>query len=272
MNKIKIYISILVMILIIGITQKVNAESELELNSLQFEAIIKEDASMEVIEYWDIDIEETNTLYKFFETDNTRFSGINDVKVTDITDGQNKVFTQDSNWQYHVTKNHYYGTENQDGNFEIGWGVGLDDDYDTRKYKIEYTVKDAISKYNDYAELYWQFIGNGFEVPADKVTGKIILPQAANNKEEIRVWGHTEELNGEIYVTSNTTIEFSLDGYNRGNMLEVRVLFPTEMIQSSSRQENIDILQNVIDEETKWAEEANAKRLRKEILLSLIHI
>ena len=65
----------------------------------------------------------------------------------------------------------YYGLKNDNGDFEIAWGVGLDNGKETRKYKISYKVNDVISKYNDYAELYWQFIGEDFEIDAKKITG-----------------------------------------------------------------------------------------------------
>lgn len=268
MRKSKICLAILITIIIIGITKTVNAE--LKLNVLKFEANIKENGDMEVTELWNIRIEDTNTLYKYFKRDNSKFSGIEDVRVTDITSGRNQLYTKDKYWQYHVARNHYFGAINNDGNFEIGWGVGLENSSATRVYKIEYTVKDALTKYNDYAELYWQFIGNGFEVPAKEVLGKITLPQEAQNKDKIKVWGHTEELNGEIHVTSTNTIEFRLDGYNKGNMLEVRVLIPTEMITISEKQKDKEILQEIIDEETKWVEEANAKRLRKKLLITSV--
>ncbi len=268
MKKTKICLMMIITIIIIGITKTVSAE--LKLNVLKFEANIKENGDMEVTELWNIRIEDTNTLYKYFKRDSSKFSGIENVKVTDITSGKNQLYTKDRFWQYHVTKNHYYGAMNKEGNFEIGWGVGLENSSATRVYKIEYTVKDALTKYNDYAELYWQFIGNGFEVPAKEVVGKITLPQEAENKEKIKVWGHTEELNGEIYVTSTNTIEFQLDGYNSGNMLEVRALIPTEMITSTTKYKDKEILREIIDEETRWAEEANSKRLRKKVLITSV--
>lgn len=266
MKRVKIYISIIIFIIILGISR--NANAELKLNNLEFEASIKENGDMEVTEYWNIRIEDTNTLYKYFKRDKTKFTGIEGVIVTDITNGKNQKYIRDTYWQYHVTPNHYYGTLNSDRNFEIGWGVGLENSSATRKYKIEYKVKDAITKGNDYAELYWQFIGNGFEVPAKEVKGTITLPQEAGSTSDIRVWGHTEEMNGEIHVISNNTIEFELDGYNSGNMVEVRVLFPTEMITSATRTKDEEILQDVINEETKWAEEANARRMKKKVLIT----
>ena len=45
------------------------ASSDLELNNLNFDAKIQENGDMLVTETWDIDIEDTNTLFKTFKTD-----------------------------------------------------------------------------------------------------------------------------------------------------------------------------------------------------------
>ena len=236
--------------------------ASLYLNNLDFDVKVNSDASIDVTEIWDINIEETNTLFKTFKTDKTKYSSISNVAVTDITTSNEVAFSQINQLMYHVTKNCYYGMINKDGNFEIAWGVGLDNSKATRKYMIQYKVEDAIAKYNDYSELYWQFVGNDFEIDSSKVTGKIRLPQKASNKDEIKIWGHTEDLNGEIYATTEDTIEFEINKYRSGRFIEIRTLFPTNMIYSSNRTYNNSILDSVIAEETKWAEEANAKRLK----------
>ena len=248
--------------LLIG-TVKSNAGT-LNLNNLDFDVQINNDGSMDVTETWDISISQTNTLYKSFKTDTSKYSEITNVRVKEITNGQNNYFTKTDEWAYHVTKNYYYGTENEDGDFEIGWGVGLDNSRGTRKYEISYTVKDAITKYNDYSELYWQFVGKDFEISADKITGTIYLPSNVTNKEDIKVWGHTEDLNGTIYATDTNKIEFELNNFRSGRYVEVRTLFPIELIISSGRTKNKEILQTAIKEETKWADQANARRERQE--------
>ena len=239
-----------------------NASDYLYLNDLEFYVQINSDGSMNVTEIWDIDIEDTNTLFKTFETDSEKYSSITDVKVTDITSGMNNEFTPINTYMYHVTKNCYYGLINDDGDFEIAWGVGLDNDNEVRKYKIEYKVNDAITKYSDYAELYWQFIGNDFEISADKVQGTIYLPTSVNNKENIKVWAHSKDLNGTIYATDLNKVEFEMDNYRSGRYVEVRILFPTNFITSGNinKFNNSTILEKAIAEETQWAEEANRQR------------
>lgn len=243
------------------------ASGDLYLNKLNFDAQINDDGSMDVVETWDIDIEETNTLYKTFKTDRTKYSGIKNVQVTDVTNGAEKSFKEINTLMYHVTKDCYYGMKNDDGDFEIAWGVGLDNSSATKKYEISYTVEDAVSKYSDYAQLYWQFIGNGFEISCGKIIGTITLPADAENKDEIKVWGHTEDLNGEIYAKGLNKVKFEVNNFRAGRYVEVRILFPTNMIISSARgKESTSILNKVVEEETVWANEANARRTRKNII------
>ncbi len=261
-----IFIFIVAIAFLLLCSVKVNAS--LELNEQTFNAQINTDGSMNVTEIWNIDISETNTLFKTFKKDSSKYSEITDVTVRDVTAGRE--FTQIYEEMYHVTENCYYALNNSKGMFEIAWGVGLENDSDTRTYEISYKVEDAIAKYNDYAELYWQFIGEDFEIDAEKITGTILLPMNAQSKEDIRVWGHTEDLNGEIYVTDTNKIEFTINRYSSGNYVEVRTLFPNAMIASTNRTYDRDILGTVLDEETKWADEANARREAKKIFIYVV--
>lgn len=261
-KKILYIIAFLLFFICIGANQ--SKAGNLKLNNLDFQAQINADGSMDVTETWDINIKSTNTLYKTFKTDNSKYSGITNTTVTDITNGIQNNFIQTSEWAYHVAKGYYYGTENDDDDFEIGWGVGLDNSSARKEYKISYTVKDAITKYNDYAELYWQFVGSTFEVDANKITGTILLPSNVDNKDEIKVWGHTKDLNGTIYATDTNKIEFEVDNFKNGTYVEVRTLFPTNLITTTGRIKNQNALDNVVKEETKWANKANASRKRQE--------
>ena len=230
------------------------------LNQLDFKAQINEDGSMNVVETWNIDIEDTNTLFKSFETDENQFTGITDVKVTNITKGQQKKLKQINKYMYHVTKDCYYGLKNPDGNFEIAWNVDLENDSETRTYQVEYKVLNVITKYSDYAQLYWQFLGDEAAISASKITGTILLPKKDDAQEDMRVWLHTKDLNGTIYATSNNKVEWEINHYRSGRFVEVRVLFPTEQIVSTKRNYDVNILNNAVIEETEWADEANRTR------------
>ena len=241
-----------------------SSEASLHLKNLDFTAQINEDGSMDVVETWDVNVSDTNTLYKTFKIDKTKYSGISNVFVQDITSGTNKNFKKSDIWKYHLDKGHYFGGINNNNEYEIAWGVSIDTT--TRKqYLISYTVKDVIKKYNDCAELYWQFVGSEFEISADSITGIIKLPNKVSDKDELKVWGHTEYLNGEIYVTDLDIVEFNVNKYKSGNFVEVRIAMPTYLFEKVSS-ENIsqeEKLDDIIKEETEWANEANARRDRR---------
>lgn len=258
--KLKKLLSLSIIIIAFLLLFSIKVDAFQELRELTFEVQINEDGSMNITENWNIYIEETNTLFKTFEIDNSKYSEITNVQVVEKTKSKDKRFTRIYEEMYHVTKDCYYAMENSNGMFEIAWGVGMDDDYDTRQYQISYTVKDAIGKYNDYSELYWQFIGDNFEIDADIIKGTIILPKNAMSKEDIKVWGHTEDLNGQIYVTDLNKIEFTINDYSSGNYVEVRSLMPNDMITYTGRIYNKNILEEVLLEETRWANEANERR------------
>ena len=266
----KIILSILFLILFILLGCNKSNASDLYLNNLDFNAKINQDGSMDVTETWDISVEDTNTLFKTFKTDSKKYTSISNVQVTEVTGSSEKSFSQIESLMYHVTKDCYYGLKNDDGNFEIAWGVGLDDESANKIYKISYKVNDAIAKYNDYAELYWQFVGKDFEIDCKKVTGTIYLPQNASSKEDIKVWGHTEGLNGEIYATDLNKIEFEVNKFYSGRYIEIRSLFPTEIITNSNRIYSKNILDEVVSEETTWANEANLRREKAQKLKNLV--
>lgn len=267
MKKIKkVIISLIFLLLFIILGNKSDAASNLYLNNLKFDTKILENGDMEVTETWNINIKDTNTLFKTFKTDEKKYTGIKDVKVKEITNGINKDFTETSKLMYHVTKDCYYGLINNDNNFEIAWGVGLDDGSDTRVYEISYLVEGAVSSYSDYNELYWQFVGEDFEIDAKNIVGTITLPSKVENKDELRVWGHTQGLNGEIYATDLDKIEFTINNFKSGVYVEIRTLFPKYVLNNNiTRTYNYSILNTVLEEEKVWAEEANRLRDQKKL-------
>ncbi len=261
MKKLKYVISILTL-LVLALCSNVEA-GELNLNKLSFNAELNEDGSMDVTEVWDLDVYDTNTLYKTFELDSEGYDGFSNVTVYEIKENGNKIpFSKIDDEMYHVTKGCYYGLINSNDKYEIAWGVSIDNS-DTRKYEINYTVDNIIHKYMDCAELYWQFIGNEFEIDCDVIEGKITLPYNEYLTEEIKAWAHGP-LNGTITILNNQEITFNVDNFNAGNMLEIRIATPISLFPLSNKNIKIDKLYEIISEENVWANEANEARERQE--------
>ena len=240
--KLRKLLAMFIIIIALVLLGETKSQASLHLKNLDFQVQINDDGSMNVVETWDIKVSDTNTLYKTFIKDDTKYSSIMDVSVKDITKGENNIFNSASKWEYHLPKS------------------------TTRKqYLISYRVNDVITKYNDCAELYWQFLGNEFEISANKITGTIKLPAKVQHLEDLKVWGHTKYLNGEVKVVSSDTVEFNLNNYKSKNYVEVRLAMPTYLFEKVSS-ENIsqeEKLDDIIKEETEWANEANARRDRR---------
>lgn len=262
--KLRKLLAMFIIIIALVLLGETKSQASLHLKNLDFQVQINDDGSMNVVETWDIKVSDTNTLYKTFIKDDTKYSSIMDVSVKDITKGENNIFNSASKWEYHLPKGYFFAGTNNKGENEIAWGVSIEST--TRKqYLISYRVNDVITKYNDCAELYWQFLGNEFEISANKITGTIKLPANVQHLEDLKVWGHTKYLNGEVKVVSSDTVEFNLNNYKSKNYVEVRLTMPTYLFENISS-ENIsqeEKLDDIIKEETEWANEANARRDRR---------
>ncbi len=248
-----IFLLFLLIVLTANISQ---ASGGLRLRNLDYDVQLNSDGTADVVETWRISIEDTNTLFKTFEVDSSKYSEITDVKVEEVKSSGNVNFTKTNQYKYHVDKNSYYALMN-DGKFEIAWGVSAKNT--TRTYKISYKIIDAIKNYNDCSEFYWQFINTESEIPADLVKGTIKLPVAVANKEDLKVWAHGP-LNGNIQIVSNDTVEFEVQDFDENTMLEARVVTPTNIFYSNQNVTNQVKLNSILEQEQKWADEANTKR------------
>ena len=235
--------------------------SDLEMKQLDIDATVNPDGSMKVVETWKIHVDETNTLFKNWYVDPTRYSGITDVEIKDLDTG--RYFKESFVEKYHVDKGYFYALEIDNGEkFEIAWGIGMDNSSGTKNYQISYVVEDAVTLHEDFAELYWKFVGEEFEVPMDKINGTIKLP-SEYSKGDIKVWGHTNTLRGTIYATNSNTVEFNLEDIPSREFVEVRVAFPTTDLTISKRPDKSIDINDIIAEETVWAQEANVRRERQ---------
>lgn len=232
---------------------------DLELHNLDFDIKLNPDGSANVTETWDIAIENTNTLFKAFEIDNTKYSGIINVSLVETTNGINRNFSQIYVEKYHVDKNCFYALKNSSGEFEIAWGVHEDNSYARRTFKMSYTVIDAIKNYSDCSEFYWQCINNESEIPTKKITGTITLPTNVATYEDFRIWAHGP-LNGSITKTSSNTAVFEVENFKANTMLEVRVTTPTYVFEANKNVSNTSKLDNILSEEQTWADQANRQR------------
>jgi len=84
-NKYKILTAFIVLFISLAIVSSNNVYASLKMKNLEINAIVNDDASMEVTEKWTIRISETNTLFKSFKKDSKKYSSIENVTVKKLT-------------------------------------------------------------------------------------------------------------------------------------------------------------------------------------------
>ena len=222
-----------------------NNIEELKLQNLDFEVLLKQNGDMEVTETWNIEILDTNTLFKTFELDKNKYDGVANVKVEEIlSDGSIKEFKQIDTEMYHVTPDSYYALINSNNQFEIAWGVNAKNEVKT--YKITYTIEGAVKLYNDCAELYWTFLGTGFNIPIESLSGKISTEVKSN--EEILMWGHSNNYENGNVKKIGTDIIFTMNDFQPNDYLEIRLALPKELFNINEHS-NINKLEQIMQEE-----------------------
>ena len=252
---VRILLMLVMFIGIILITNQVQAGS-IKLNKLDFQIQLNEDGSMDVTENWNARITDTNTMFKDFYLDSSKFKEITNVEVYRVDSGNRQKLTEINEEMYHVTKNCYYGLPIIGNKFEIAWGVSVDGT-ETRNYQVKYKVVDAVKTYTDCSELYWQLVGTDNEIPVTKLTATIKLPKAVSEKNNIRGWAHGP-YNGNITVNSDS-IYLEVDYLDTETMVEARVV-TLENIFTKNKITDKAKLDSILSEEQKWADQANRER------------
>ena len=139
---------------------------------------------------------------------------------------------------------------------------------DDRKtaFLIKYTINNAVVMHNDVAELYWTFIGDGFEDELNNVNIRVYLPEI-DSSDNFRVWAHGD-LTGEVYKHDNRYLEATINRVKSGSPVDIRMTFDKILIKDSSTLDHSheDALDEIVKVETKRADEANKQRQRAKII------
>lgn len=123
---------------------------------------------------------------------------------------------------------------------------------ETKTFRINYTVKNAVQVYADTAELYWKFFDERNENELEAVQVKVELP-AGVRRENMLVYGHGP-LHGDVTIADDGIALYRISPLPPGRMFEVRVLFPGEYVPDSTRVSNEAKLEAIQEEEYNWVE------------------
>ncbi len=90
----------------------------------------------------------------------------------------------------------------------------------------------ALRIHEDIAELNWKVWGDQWTVPLSKLTGSIVLP-GSTDKNQVFVFGHPN-IDGDFNFINSNTVIFTVNGISSQQWVEVRTLFPKNILTSQS--------------------------------------
>lgn len=135
------------------------------------------------------------------------------------------------------------------------------------RFAISYTDAGLATRWQDTGELYWKFVSDGWDVQSRNVTCLVHLPVPAGTSvkagENVRAWGHGP-LDANVDFMEYG-VKYVVPGVGTEEFAEARITFPAEWLTDATpvAQNHLD---SVLQEEQKWADEANAKRDRARML------
>jgi uncharacterized membrane protein len=124
-------------------------------------------------------------------------------------------------------------------------------------FGVDYTALGAAKRWEDTAELYWQFVGAETAVPADHVRITVHLPQGVQ-KGEVRAWTHGP-LWGDVVIEPDGSVVSTVSPLPAYTFVESRILFPASALPQA-KQRSAARLSVVLAEEKSLADKANRER------------
>jgi uncharacterized membrane protein len=196
--------------------------------------------------------------WAFYKVERARVAGGDRVDIVDFVVGEDgRPYELGDQAQLERAKTPGTYSIAREGDSVVGrWYYRADDD--TRTFDISYTVLDAVTVYDDYAQLYWKFIGGEWDVPTRRVSGTIHLPPGAD-KDRVHAWLHTT-LTSEYWIEDGQTIGFRVENLPTKKFVEMRALFPPDLVPGATTRVSGPIWDKAFAEESRWVEQANRER------------
>lgn len=234
---------------------KVHAE-EIKLKNDIIKTEIAQDGSMNTVEDLSFDISgKYNGVYKDISFD--KGEGISNITVSELkgSEASYKEVKSASNGDKGV-----YSIERKSNSVRLKIYSPSKDEI--KNFRISYKIPGAAKRYNDIGELYWKFIGSDNETKIENLQISLVLPKGAT-KEEMKVFGHGP-LDGAWRIQDDRTINFSALNVPSARYVEVRTLFPKELIPQAKVSSNENKFESIMAEENRYVNEKIEKAKERE--------
>ena len=221
----KITKSIIYMILffIIVFTMPVFANSG-DIKSIDYNIFVTEDAKIEVTEVWEV---EFNKGVESITKRVPEVKGIADVAIKEYNkDGSIKHEFERININS-VSPNKYYIKDNN-------INIGIDNNGEKKFISIEYTILNHVNVYLDCAEFDLILQDKNFDLNSTEITGKVSFAKSINLLAGFNTWVHSNSVSSVTKVEELSQINFYVDENKNRKQLDIKVVFPTNMVTVES--------------------------------------
>jgi uncharacterized membrane protein len=126
-----------------------------------------------------------------------------------------------------------------------------------KRFVIQYHLTDAVVKYKDTSDFYWNFIGNKRSTTLNNVDIVVTIPTTSS---KLKMFSHGP-LSGINSIVDKATVEYTNPQLTSNEGVSLRVLFSPEIINTKSKFINENKLQDILNKEEKLVFEENIKKV-----------
>lgn len=227
--------------------------AEYNVENYKINAVVNEDGSIDVTEYLKYHFDENmNGVYRDILYKYTFAGQKDDMKPTSSRYQSNgieniSVYTSDTSFE-NMSENIIMSEAELSNGMNYRYSIidTVSDGYrrrikvyspvdgDAYKYvKYEYTIKDIVVNYNDYAEFYWNFIGADWQCEISNLEIYVKLPESSN----IKAFGHTYANINSFNIDGNQ-VSMKVSNISEGTAVDIRAAFPNTYIGNISKNIN----------------------------------
>ncbi len=162
----------------------------------------------------------------------------------------------------------FYAAVLQDGQWRVEWYYRTNSP-EIRDFQISYTVPDAAIAYDDCVVYFQKYLSESNTTKLGRVTATVELPDGANADNTL-IWGHGAG-HGTIYFSEDDPrlVELSINKPPKGQYVEARFLMPRDSLSHPATVMAGPMYDEVLDEETKAADQARRELLWSRILSAI---
>lgn len=132
---------------------------------------------------------------------------------------------------------------------------------ETRTFHFSYTIRGAVQRYPDVGELYYKFVGDGWDRRIRNVETTVRFAEDVQ-ADELRAWAHGP-LHGKVALPGDGTVRLSVSPLPARTLWEARVLFPVSGVAAMAVERDTPRRQAILAQEAEWAEAANRQRRQR---------